>query len=308
VYGQDSNLLQRLTQGQQLRAAGQYHEAEQALTALLKDSRRQEPAGVFVAVVLDNLGATEQDLANYVEAERILTEALAQLKRAGDSEGGNAAIVKSHLGETYMEESRYREAEPVLRQSLEMLQNDELVDPEQIAIAMLDLAMAREHTQGTRPAEELLRQALAILEARRGPDHPIMAAVLGPLSAVLMRAGRYDEALAQTERCWRILSGNPKVGEPDRLNTMSALGTLYSMTGRFREAEFYAEAAVNRAEKIYGPDHPRLGYYLKGYADVLKRENRKSEAKSVEKRSAAILTRNVQANPAWHTVNVNALR
>jgi tetratricopeptide (TPR) repeat protein len=308
VYAQEGDLHKRLTEGQQLRAAGRYREAEKALAALLREAKRQEPASVFLAVVLDNLANTEQDLANYVEAERLLTDALSQLKRAGEKEGSRIAAVKGHLGETYLEEGRYREAEPVLRQALEMLQNDEYADPESVAVLMLDLAVAYEHTRAVPEAEALLRQSLGVLEARRGSDHPVLAAALGPLSSLLMHAGRYDEALIHTERAWRILSRNPAVGEPDLLNTMSTLGTLYSLTGRPVEAEVFSKQAVSRAETIYGPDHPRFGYYLKAYADVMKRQDRKAEAKAAEKRSGAILTRNAQANPVRHTVNVNALR
>jgi hypothetical protein len=123
-----------------------------------------------------------------------------------------------------------------------------------------------------------------------------------------VRAGRYDEALVLTERAWRILSRNPAVGQPDLLNTMSTLGTLYSLTGRPLAAEVYSKQAVSLAELIYGPDHPRLGYYLRAYAEVLKRQDRKAEAKVVEKRSATILTHNVEVNPVQHTINVNALR
>lgn len=308
IYGQDLALQQHMVDAQQMRAAGHYREAEQNFTEILREARRADPNSVFVAVVLDYLGATQQDLANYAEAERLLTQALSQLKRAGQTSTTNVALVKEHLGETYLEEARYREAEPMLRQSLDILENDEQADPETVAVGMLDVAMVCEHLHKMREAEELLNQSLAILEARRGLDHPILAAVLGPLSSVLMRTGRYDEAVHAAERAWRILGNNPAVGEPDRLNTMGALGTLYSLVGRYAEAETFAKEAVNRAEVIYGPDHPRLAYYLRAYANVLKREDRKTESKAVERRSQAILNHSGQGNPEWHTVNVSALR
>jgi tetratricopeptide (TPR) repeat protein len=301
----ERSLEERLAEGQQLRAAGRYREAEDVLTRLLPDARRGRSGGVFVAAVLDSLGITEQDLANYVEAERLFTDALAQLRQAGQKEGDTVAQMKAHLGETYLEESRYREATTVLRQSLEMLQGDPRSDPETVAVTMLDLALTRAQTHSLQEAEVLMRQALGLLEARRGPDHPILASALIPLAGVLTRAGRYDEALDLAERAWRILRGNPAVGEPDRLNAIGALGTLYSLAGRYREAEQYSKDAVGRSEAIYGPDHPRVGHYLRTYADVLKREGRKAEAKTVEKRADAILNK---ANPAGHTVNVTALR
>ena len=308
AYAQDADSEKRVAEARQLRVAGQYREAEKILAALLRDAKRREPAGVFVAVVLDELATTEQDLGNYGEGERLLTDALALLKKAGEKGAGTTTVVKGHLGEIYLEEVRYREAEVVFRQTLQDRQNDGASNPEAVAVAMIDLALAREHTHGPREAEALLRQALGLLEARLGVKDPVLAAALGPLATVLTRAGRYDEALTYTERSWQILSRDPRVAEPDILNTMCQLGALYSLTGRPQDAEFYAKQAATRAEAIYGPDHPRLGWYLRSYAEVLKRLNRKAEAKAVEKRSTAILASSGRINPVHHTVNVNALR
>jgi tetratricopeptide (TPR) repeat protein len=307
ALAQQPDLETRLEQCRQMRISGHYLEAKQALTALLADARRK-PEGTFAVRVMDSLGTTQQDLADYLGAERTLTEAIAELNRNGQKTGDLVAQVKSHLGETYLEEGRYREAKAVLRQVLEMRQNDETGDPELVAVAMLDLAMAYSHTGGDREGEALLRSSLRILEARRGPDHPMLAAALGPLSSLLARSHRYEEALATTERSWHVLSGNPKVAEPDLLNTMSALGTLYALNGRPAEGEPYAKRSVERAEFIYGPDHPRLGWYLKAYADVLKRLGRQKDARKTEQRASAILQRNEELNPVQHTVNVNALR
>ena len=306
AYAQSADFENQLAEARQLRGQGRYGEAKVALTALLQDARRREPEGVLVGVVLDCLGATAQDSGNFVDAERALTDAISQFQKAGEADGVNTAVAKGHLGEVYLEETRYHEAEAVLRQALRIRQN--LGDSVELSVVIVDLAMACEHTHRAPEAEALLRQALDSLEKQAGPKHPILTAALGPLSSLLARSGRYAEALTYTERAWEILRLDPTVGEPDLLNTMSSLGTLYSCLGRRQEAELYSKQAADRAEVVYGPDHSRLAWYLKGYAQVLQRAGRKAEAKAVESRSNAILARNAQGNSVQHTVNVNALR
>src|SRR5437879_1078388 len=62
---EERSFEQRLVEGQQLRIGGHYREAEESLTALLREARRQKSDDVLLATVLDRLGNTEQDLANY---------------------------------------------------------------------------------------------------------------------------------------------------------------------------------------------------------------------------------------------------
>src|SRR4029078_11536644 len=94
-----------------------------------------------------------------------------------------------------------------------------------------DLRMPATHFGNLAEAETLLRKAVALLENRFGPDHPMVASILGPLASTLTKQTHYKEALALTERTWRILSKDPRVADPDLINTMSALGFLYCMTG-----------------------------------------------------------------------------
>lgn len=299
VSAQNADQEKQLAEGRNLRAVGRYAEAENIFTALLRKSEQPGRESVFASRVLDELALTEQDLGNFVAAEKLLTRSLAILRNPA---------VEAHLGEVYLEEGRMREAEPLFRHVLEARQNAPESDPADTAVALADLAAVYKNTGKLGRSEALLRQALAILEGDLGPDHPMLSVALGPLGSVLTCERKYQEALSLTERSWRILRQDPRVPEPDRINTMSALATLYSLTGRFGEAETYGREAVAKAETIYGPEHYRLGWHLANYAAILKRMGRKDEAKAVKQRSAAILARNEQANPVSHTVNVNALR
>lgn len=306
AFSQNPDLDARLARGQQLRVLGRFSDAELELRLLLRDVHRADPRSPLEAMVLDALATTEQDFGNYLDAEKYATDAIALLKRLGPPDL-QAATAISHLGEMYLEEGRNREAEPMLRKAMEIQQQLPKPDPVAIAILLADLAMVFEHTQRLAQAESLLRQSLAQMEQSLGPNNPMLSAPLGPLAAVLSRMGRYSEALGYSQRCWDILSRSPGIAEPDKLNTMSALGRLYAVTGRPQEAEFYSRQAAERAEAIYGPQHPRLGYYLKNYAEVLRILDRKNEAKAIAKRADSILSTSAQSNPI-QTIHASALR
>jgi tetratricopeptide (TPR) repeat protein len=304
---QKADWEKRLAEGRTRRALGRYIEAEQVFKTLL---REVEGGGhdIFVASVLDNLALTEQDLGNFMAAESLLTRSLSILKKTGGAAEARVADVEGQLGEVYLEEGRPREAEPLFRRALEIRQNAPQPDAAGLSVSMADLAMVYKSEGKFHQAEALLLKALALLEERFGPDDPMVASALGPLGATLIREGRKKEALAVTERTWEILHKDPRVAEPDLINTMNTLGMLYSLAGRFQEAEFFGREAVVKAETVYGPEHPRLGWHLANYAQILKRMGRKGEARAVEQRSAAILADSRHANPVRDTVNVNALR
>jgi len=292
----------------QSRASGRYLQAKQQLTELLQQVRSREPGSLLVAQLLDDLGATEQDLGKPLEAESLLTNALSILKKAGETSGFQMAMVKSHLGELYLEQGRLPEAIGLFRQVLEMEQRAPQTDRANLALAMSDLAMAYSFGGNLREAESLMHKSLGILEAELGPSHPLVATGLSHMAATLYRAKRYDEALPYAERAWSILRQDPTVAEPDLLNTMGSLGLLYSLTGHSADAEYYAKTAAERAVTIYGREHLRTGWYTANYAAVLKNLNRKSEAKAVQKEANSMLATSARQNPGHQTLNASALR
>jgi len=299
VFAQSAGEEKQVAEGRKLRAVGRYAEAESVFTALLREAEQQNRQSLLVSALLDDLAATEQDLGNFASAERLLTRSMAISKNPAAEE---------HLGTLYLEERRPREAEPLLHRVLETRLSASPPDKANTALAMAELASVYKNTGRLGSAETLLRQSLALLEEQFGPDHPMLSVALGPLGSVLTAGRKYREALAVTERAWRILGRDPRVAEPDRINTMSSLAMLYSLTGHGSEAELYGREAAAKAEAIYGPDHPRLGWHLANYAEILKRLGRKDEARAVERRSKAILAHSEESNPVRQSVNVNALR
>jgi Tfp pilus assembly protein PilF len=301
-------LEQRLASGIALRTQGRYEDAQKVFSAILEQARRRDPHGAVTAEAADYLGGDEHDLGHYVEAERHFAEALSIWKKRGELDGSEATAAKTHLAELYAEEGRPREAESLLRQAADALERSAEPDPLKLVIARVDLALSYNLEHKHREAEALLRKALTGFEEHVGAHSPLLLAVLTPLAVMLSASHRYPEALALAERSWSIIEEWPQLAPPDRINTMMILGSLYALTNRPKDSESFAERAMKFVEAAYDRDNPRVGWYLLNYAFILKHLHRTEEAKTAEKHGREILAHSKAANPALHTININALR
>lgn len=307
AFSQTGDFQKRLNEGIALRGQGRYAEAQPVLASLLDDTRRREGDSVSVTTVTDYLARNAHDLGDYAEAERLFTKALSILKTLDGAESPDATTIKMHLAELYWEENRAREAEILLRKVVAARERESNATPADVAAAKIDLALACSSQGRKREAEELLRAAMPAIETSFGAESPMLLSVLDPLASVLSALHQYSEALTHSERAWRIIQKSPQVSAPDRVNTTIALSSLYALTGKPEEAMYFAREGLALVESVYQPDNPRVGWFLKSHASVLRRLNRKDEAKAAEKRAEAILA-NSAGGRTRQTVNVSALR
>jgi tetratricopeptide (TPR) repeat protein len=294
-------------EGERAMASANFREAERVLLAALRDAEQRHLRDVEIAAILDDLGATEMVLANYPDAERLLSRSVSLYTRIQGGAGPGVAEAETRLAELYVVEGRPREASALIDRVLAILQVDPAPDALKVALATCDLALVRRLEHRYREAESLLRVVLAQYEAAVGVDHKMLVSVLTALASVLASQHRYTDAIATAQRASEILKVRPAASIAGAAGTMAALGNVYLQAGRLEEAEFYSKNAVAQAEATSGPDHLHVAWCLQNYAGVLKRLNRKDEAKAAEKRARAILGRRENHNQGLDTVNVNAL-
>ena len=307
AWGQAGDFQQRLTAGRNLRGAGEVcGSAAGARIPARRDAatrRRQQLGGNRHRL----LGCNAHDLGNHAEAERLFTSALSILKRLNGAESPDATTIKMHLAELYWEEGRAREAEILLRKVVAAREREPRRPPPMWPPprSISRWPAARKARSGK--PRNCCAPPCPPIESSFGADSPMLLSVLDPLASVLTSLHRYSEALGYSERAWKIIQHSPQVAGPDRVNTTIALSSLYSMTGQPKEAAYFAGEGLALVESVYQPDNPRVGWYLKTYAAVLRRLNRKEEAKAAEKRAAAILAAS-SGGRSRQTVNVSALR
>jgi hypothetical protein len=85
-----------------------------------------------------------------------------------------------------------------------------------------------------------------------------------------------------------------------------SLASIHASLGRRGEAEAESERAFRVVESFYGPNHPQTAWMLLAHAAVLRRIDRKQEARVIQKRAERIL-REAGKNYLEETVPVEAL-
>jgi tetratricopeptide (TPR) repeat protein len=131
-------------------------------------------------------------------------------------------------------------------------------DPVEEACEWNDAAVEAFHAGRAEEAEELFRRALLLLEWSEGENSPDVANVLSSIGAVGERRCDYAGAEASYARAAAIMDAHADSDDEDvrrlRLRTLSDLGRIRRILGRYEEAEPLIMRSIALAEEFFGPD------------------------------------------------------
>jgi hypothetical protein len=85
-----------------------------------------------------------------------------------------------------------------------------------------------------------------------------------------------------------------------------SLASIHVGVGRPNEAKVESERASKVVESFYGPNHPQTAWMLLANAAVLRRLNRKEEARAIQKQGERILNESEKSR-LGETVPIEAL-
>lgn len=180
------------------------------------------------------LGQLRVDRGEYEQAERLFTEAIAELERSGHRgpfAARELASMRNDLGALLYYQGRYAEAERVLRDVLR--QREAAGDDPDLAYTLNDLALVLIDVGSYSDAESLLTQSLALHERLRGALHPDVASTANNLGL----AYDYQERLDEAERWYRhsLESYRAILGDqhPQVALIADNLGAMLSTTGNW---------------------------------------------------------------------------
>src|SRR6185503_8139472 len=102
-----------------------------------------------------------------------------------------------------------------------------------------------------------------------------------------LEKGRYREAEEQWQAARAVAEGfgpqDPRLG-----TTLSDLGRLYALQGRYAEAEPLYRRAAEIWTRAWGPEHPAVGKVLENLAMLQHTEGRYAEAAPLYEQALAI--------------------
>ena len=182
-------------------AAGEEAAAAESLQAAIVAARNDPSLRRELASALFHLGqlSRKRDRAGEVEAEPLITEALAISEELFGREHAALAPLLNALSRLHIQRSQHARAEDVLQRLLAIARSkgDESAD---VAIALAGLAFVKRKLGDDASAEGLYREALRIREHVLEPNHMVTVVTLEQLSETCAARGNFPEALALLRR------------------------------------------------------------------------------------------------------------
>ncbi len=312
------------------RDLGHYGEAESALSEAIQI---EEAAGAsrqtVLATRLDQLATVFRREDCYVEAERLLSRALAIKQPEADR-----AMALNSLGLIYLLMRQYEKAESPLWEALairsKLPPDDSLVLETMDNLATLDLSLGRRdeaqlkfrealaiaETRGpprsidialqsrllaealiagkkVDEAEPLMLRAFELYELRLGPDNPRTLAALKGLAALELTRGRVPAAERRYRQVLAVderrLGADAPAVAVERLDLAAVLRIL----GKWREALAGTDAAIETLAARYGEESPRLATAISSAANLAFETSRYAEAHRLAERLQRIQERDL---------------
>ena len=234
-----------------LREAGRYKAFTTRLArlSLTIAEKAQGPEHPSTGTSLNNLAFLLRDQGNYAAAEPLYRRALAIAEKAEGPEHPSTGTRLNNLALLLQDQGNYAAAEPLYRRALAI--TEKALGPEHpsTGINLSNLAGLLEAQGNYAAAEPLFRRALTIAEKVFGPRHICTRQALQDLAICLRTLGELIEAeqLLKT-----ALYRNVRYDGPDSetaASTLSALGQLKIMQGRYDEAKDFLSKSLHIRRK-----------------------------------------------------------
>jgi tetratricopeptide (TPR) repeat protein len=291
IFGQSSNIsapisaacieLNQLAMTQV--ASGKLKEAELALTAFLT-SGADQARGACTGLVLNNLAAFMSISGRNGDGARLAEQSVHTLERVYSPNHPALLRPLQILAATSFEQGMMGKA----REAFKRMQSIRIQRPEDRAL-LHGMAAVFSETEGRLPEAEAdyLAALQAWQEAGKGQGADAGVILYG-LGSLYIKEDRLSEARQALDRALAIFDSVKDAVSMDRIKLLYIRGVLQARQGDWQGAEQNLHEALTVADRELWVDPFTLRELLKNYAVVLRRNNRRREARSIEARGAAI--------------------
>jgi serine/threonine-protein kinase len=278
----------------------------QSAVAMQRQLRGNEPHP-DLAEALNDLALMHQLRGDYDESETLYLESMAMKRRLYGDKHPEIANALENLASAAQDKGDLARAEPLYRQALAMwraLLGD--THPE-VAMALHNLA-SLQYTRGdTRQALASQRESLAIYRKVFPQDNPTVAQELNLIGFWLTIAGDYSEADRDIEEALAMRRRLLGDHNPGVASSQVALATLQLAQHRYPQALESARSAYDIYSAALSPTHWRAAVAMSAQGAALTGLGRYAEAQPLLTKSAAILSKDGGAPPAFRTLNARYL-
>jgi tetratricopeptide (TPR) repeat protein len=194
--------------------------------------------------------------AKVEEAERLVREGLALLRRQHSSDHPAIARGLVALGKVLHTAGRFDEAAKALQEAV-ALRSRPGAPPLDLAEALGELADVQHDASRDEMSDPLNERAIAIYQSQLGDDHPLVGDRLSWLaeSANSFRLGKSDAYQRRALDIFRAWYGSD---HPRTAIALADCARSLINQSRFEEAETYLRNALTIQERAHGPSHPEV--------------------------------------------------
>ena len=281
-------------------------ENEQILLEAWREEQRSGRVSVGMARIGSRLGALYYDLGRYDDAEAFFRKSLSIWPLYALTNPAEYAASTNALATLLLDQRRHQAAEALYRKTMPEWR-DRLPSGDPTLARCWSNSGSIQLMKGKREeAARLFELALRMIEQALGAEHPNLIPELNNLAVVYARIGRMAEAGALLERAIEIDARGGQRAGVAALSSKLNMAELLCRQGKFAESDALYLATLAEAQENLGGEHPIVAEIATQYAESLRRMDRKSDAKRLDR--FARERRKAQSFTNGFTVNVGDLR
>ena len=285
-------------------------EAEARYREALALARR---AGGGPSAALAHLGTLLYEQGAYVEADTLLAEAEAALRRRRSAEeqarSPRLAAVLNARAWVHYYLGAYDRVQPLLDEALAIRRRAFGPGHPEVGLALNELGWFHQDRGRYALADSLLREALATYRAAYGDRHEDVPAVLVNLAAGQRALGHLDAAAAYLEEALRIRRALSGDDHPDLAYVYNNLARVERERGRLAEAERLFREGLALRRRHLPAGHAEIATSLASLGQVVQERGRLAEAEELLREAVAVSRAAVgpdHLDTIWHEVGLSA--
>jgi tetratricopeptide (TPR) repeat protein len=241
------------------------------------------------------LGSVQRAQADHVGADRTLARVLRESTRRLGARDLETGAVLNDLGVLRKYQGRFGEAAAFYRRARAIVDRSAERRGQAAATLYHNLG-GLEHSRGRHArGEPHARRSVELRTALLGADHPMVAADVAALAALVDGQGRLAEAARLYQRALRIFRGQLGAGSSEVAVNLCALGGVRQAQGRLADGEKLIRAALAIQEKLFGAGHPETAMTANNLGILLATRGSAAEARALCARAHAIFRRTLGA-------------
>lgn len=221
-----------------------------------------------VAAGVENLGMALIDTGDLAEADAVLTEADALLRRVAPEDMGRARVL-SALGRVATGQGRYERAETCYREAFAFAQSVGEERSVSASIALTGVGDVLDTVGRHAEAIPYFQQGADIFELTLGAEHPFVGTSLANMGAAHVVGGDFGRAEPLLRRALTLREGALGADHVETAEARSYLGEALRGQGRLLEAQAEAERAVTDLAKALGDQHRLTAFAVMRLATTL---------------------------------------